>query len=81
MGGKDGNLSEENLRDYEERIKEIKPCEVHLYPLLYQPFPGFNLNATSREKLDELAKKIEKSTNSQVRTFTDPTNIGGIFKY
>ena len=81
VGGTDGNLTEDNLRDYEERIREINPDELHLYPLLYRPFPEFDLEAISRKELDKLAKRIRKSTSAQVLTFIDPTNMGGEFRF
>ena len=81
VGGKDGNLTANNLGDYKDRIREIKPDEIHLYPLLYKPFPEFDLRAISREKLGSLAEDIESSTGAKVLTFIDPTSIGGEFRF
>ena len=79
--GNDGNLSEGNLRDYKDRIIEIKPDEIHLYPLLYKPFPEFDLRAIRREELEDLSEDIESSTGVKVLTFIDPTTIGGEFRF
>jgi len=81
VGGKDGNLSESDFFDYMERIKEIAPDEVHVYSLLYRPFPEFDLRAIGREELEDLAKRISGSTGVKVLTFFDPTNIGEEFRY
>ena len=81
IDGEDGNLNEGNLRDYIERIREIAPDEVHLYPLLYKPFPNFDLKAITREELEELGKVVSASTNTSVKTFSDPVNIGQEFRY
>ncbi len=81
VGGEDGNLNEDNLGDYAERIIEIAPDEVHLYPLLYKPFSNFDLKAISREELVKLGERIRKSTDSVVKTFFDPVNIGQEFRY
>tara|TARA_Y100000310_G_scaffold319098_1_gene373954 strand:+ start:5968 stop:6804 length:837 start_codon:yes stop_codon:yes gene_type:complete len=81
VDGKDGNLTEDNLREYEERIREINPDEIHLYPLLYKPFPEFDLKSISGEELEKLAKRINSSTNVKVFTFIDPTNVGSEFRF
>jgi len=81
VGGNDGNLSGQNLRDYNDRIKEIRPDEVHLYPLLYKPHQGFDLRAIGREELGELSKEIASSTGAEVKTFFDPVRMGEEFKF
>ncbi len=81
VSGEDGNLTANNIRDYKDEIREIRPDEIHLYPLLYKPFPEFDLRAISREELGDLAEDIERSTGAKVLTFVDPTNIGGEFRF
>jgi len=81
IGGEDGNLNEDNLGDYIEKIKEIKPDEVHLYPLLYKPFPNFDLESLGREELEDLGKMIKEHTEASVRTFFDPVDIGQEFRF
>lgn len=81
VGGKDGNLDENNLRDYIEQIGEISPDEVHLYPLLYKPFPNFDLRAISEDELEELGKRIRENTDGLIKTFHDPVNIGQEFRF
>ena len=81
VGGNDGNLTGQNLGDYMERIREIRPDEVHLYPLLYKPHPGFDLRAIERDELGSLSKEIASSTGAEVKTFFDPVRMGEEFKF
>ena len=76
ISGEDGNLGEDDLRDYIEKIKVIVPDEVHLYPLLYKPFPHFDLRAITKDELEDLGRRIGEETDSPIKTFYDPVNIG-----
>lgn len=81
IGGKDGNIEDLENGSYVKVINEINPDEIHLYPLLYRPFPRFDLSAISREKLESLGEYIRNSTDSQVKTFFNPVNIGEEFRF
>lgn len=81
IAGKDGNLDDQNLNDYEKRIIEIKPDEINLFPLLYKPFPGFDVKAIGRDELESLANRIRQNTGTNVLTFYNPVDEGEEFRF
>jgi len=81
VGGEDGNSDPEHIEDYIRRLQEIKPEEVHLYSIVYQPRPEFDIQPVTRIDLNNLAEMIKKVVPTNVLTFFDPVEMGREFRF
>ncbi len=79
--GKDGNVTKKNIADYITLLQKIKPKEVHLYSLLYTPFPNVKLIPLCRDDLNDIAGEIESKVDVRAVTFIHPVREGEEFRF
>jgi len=58
--GESGNLNQRNLKEWIERLKQIKPSFVQLYTL-DRDFPDKNLSPTPREELNRIKTQVQEA--------------------
>jgi wyosine [tRNA(Phe)-imidazoG37] synthetase (radical SAM superfamily) len=67
-GGENGNFSEKDVKDWKEKIAEIKPLYVQLYSLDREPADS-SLRKIEKEKLIEIKNDLEKNHKIKVEIF------------
>lgn len=70
VGGKPSNCSEDELIEYIDKLKQIKPKEVHLYSI-DRPVPNARISLVSPDRLQEIAAQISTTTGIAARAFYD----------
>ncbi len=79
--GEAGNFNIKNISDYIGLLKEINPEEVHLYSLLYIPFPNIDVSSVNKKKMNLVADRIKSETDSDALVFVDPVKEGEQFRF
>lgn len=69
VDGSPSNVTEEDLEAYFQKIKAIRPREVHIYSI-DRPVPDQALSRVSKERLGQIAIQGEEATGVQVRAFS-----------
>jgi wyosine [tRNA(Phe)-imidazoG37] synthetase (radical SAM superfamily) len=68
LGGSPTNETEEELRMYFEKIRQIKPREVHIYSI-DRPVPHTEITLVLPERLEEIARRGEQETGVRFKAF------------
>lgn len=68
LGGNPTNDTREDLLDYFEKIKYIRPKEVHIYSI-DRPVPDTHIVLISPARLEEIAQQAEKETGVRFKAF------------
>lgn len=70
VDGKPSNCGQDELIEYIDKLKQIKPKEVHLYSI-DRPVPNTEISLVSPDRLQEIAAQISTTTGIAARAFYD----------
>lgn len=68
IGGNLFNTSKEDIDSYFEKLKKIKPKEVHIYST-DRPVPNTDIRKVKPDRLKEIAREGEKETGVRIKAF------------
>ena len=69
VDGEPSNCGEDELIEYIDKLRQIKPKEVHLYSI-DRPVPNTEISLVSPDRLKEIAAQISTTTDIAARAFS-----------
>ncbi|NIM20131.1 MAG: radical SAM protein [Candidatus Latescibacteria bacterium] len=70
IDGDPGNIADEDLEAYFEKLNRIRPIEAHLYSI-DRPVPNTRISLVPPAKLQEIAQRGQKPTGVKMKAFYD----------